>query len=165
MRYEDRQVKDPVCGTMVDQQQNEIVYLTMHFAFCSQQCKERFLANPHLYIGHPGHKVLKQTGRELIKRRTLGLAAPLSEEKTAAVVAGLRAMMGVKNVAVKEDKVTITYDLLQATAEQIEQQIMKLGASLGKEWADKLRWAFVHYLEETEVQSIEERPRPPGHHH
>jgi YHS domain-containing protein len=46
-------VKDPVCQMLVPPDQYAVNYLGMDVAFCSQQCKDRFLANPHLYIGDP----------------------------------------------------------------------------------------------------------------
>lgn len=48
--------KDPVCGMIVEVHKIETVYSGVHYAFCSAQCRERFLANPHLYTGYPGHK-------------------------------------------------------------------------------------------------------------
>ena len=48
---------------------NAIDYQDMPFAFCSLQCKERFLANPHLYIGYPGQKAPKQEGHTVLKHR------------------------------------------------------------------------------------------------
>ena len=47
-------VKDPVCGMDVDPAQFETTYEGLHYAFCSEQCRQRFAANPHLYIGVPG---------------------------------------------------------------------------------------------------------------
>jgi hypothetical protein len=55
--------------------------------------------------------------------------------------------------------VEITYDLLQATASQIEREIEKLGVALGEAWADRLRRAFVRFSEETEVESLDVYPR------
>ena len=54
--------KDPVCGMFVKANKIEIVYAEVHYAFCSEQCHERFVANPHLYIGYPGHKSPKFRG-------------------------------------------------------------------------------------------------------
>ena len=41
----------PVCHMTVEADHLALVYQDMHFAFCSAQCRERFSANPHLYIG------------------------------------------------------------------------------------------------------------------
>lgn len=164
MRSEGKKVKDPVCQMLVASDQNAVTYLDMEFAFCSQQCKERFLANPHLYIGTPGEQAPKQTGREVIKRRRLRLEEPLPESAAQLVIDRLRAMMGVYSVDVEADRLTITYDLLQATAEQIEAALQQVGAHLGEGWGDRLRRAFVHYAEETEVANLEVQPRPYAHH-
>ena len=78
-------------------------------------------------------------------------------------------MMGVYAVVIKAEELTITYDLFQATAEQIEAVLQEARAHLGTGWAEKLRRAFVHYLEEDEVASLEVRSGPHahggGHHH
>lgn len=39
-------VKDVVCGMLVDPASFGAEYQSDHFAFCSAQCRERFLANP-----------------------------------------------------------------------------------------------------------------------
>ncbi|MAT66727.1 MAG: hypothetical protein CMN57_13940 [Gammaproteobacteria bacterium] len=156
-------VKDPVCQMLVVPDQNAINYQDMVFAFCSQQCKDRFLANPHLYIGVPGEWAPKQEGQEVLKRRRLRLDSPLSDTDAQQVTGQLRAMMGVCAVDIAADKLTITYDLLQATAVHIEATLQRAGARLGAGWGERLRRAFVHYLEETEVAGREVQPGPHGH--
>lgn len=165
METEHRKVRDPVCGMEVDPRQLATEYLGLHFAFCSVQCRDRFLANPHLYIGVPGHKAPKQEGVEVLKRRRLKLAQPLSPELAARVIAQVQAMMGIKRVEVEGRVVDITYDLLEATEAQIEAQIANAGASLGGDLAERLRRAFVHYVEETEIDNLEVRPTPHAHGH
>lgn len=150
-------VKDPVCQMWVPQDRHAIQYLGMDYAFCSQQCKDRFLANPHLYVGVPGEEAPRHTGQEVIKRRRLQLDTPLSDTAARQVIEHLLAMMGVYAVDVDGVHVSITYDLLQATAEQIEGALQQAGAHLGAGWSQSLRRAFVHYLEETEMASLEAR--------
>ena len=166
---EAKKVKDPVCEMWVAPEQNAVNYQGMHFAFCSQQCKEHFLAHPHLYIGFPGEPAPKQIGQAVLKRRRLHLGEPLSDADAQQLTERLRAMMGVYAVEIRAEELTITYDLLQETAEQIETVLQQAGARLGTGWAERLRRAFVHYLEETEVESLEVRPGPHiqggGHHH
>jgi len=156
-------VKDPVCHMWVAPEQFAINYQGMDFAFCSSQCQERFLANPHLYIGVPGEKAPKQSGKKVIKRRRMRLETPLSDTDAQQVSEQLLVMMGVYAVDIAEDELTITYDLLQATAGQIEATLQQAGARLGGGWGEQLRRAFVHYLEETEVESREVQPGPHGH--
>lgn len=165
MEQEPDKLRDPVCGMLVPHDKYAVEYLGLHFAFCSQQCQIRFLANPHLYIGQPGHKPQKSQAGEIIKQRSLRLAEPLPPEKAEVLIAGLCSMMGVKNVVVAHDRIEITYDLLQATAEQIENGIREIGGRLGQGWAEKIHRAFVHYLEETEVDSLEGHSSSHDHHH
>ena len=67
-------------------------------------------------------------------------------------------MMGVKAVEAQGDIVTITYDLIQAMAEQLEAKMVEVGVKLGEGWAERLRRGFVHDLEECEVDSLEVQP-------
>jgi YHS domain-containing protein len=156
-------MKDPVCQMLVPPDQYAINYQGMDFAFCSQQCKARFLANPHLYIGVPGGQAPKQAGQEVLKRRRLRLETPLSVTEARQVTEQLLAMMGVYAVDIAADELVITYDLLQATTEQIEATLQRAGGRLGAGWGEKLGRAFVHYLEENEVASRELQPGSHGH--
>lgn len=152
-------VKDPVCGMEVDAHAFETIYIGINFVFCSKQCQERFAANPHLYIGVPGEKAPKQMGMAVIKQRRFQLDRPLSTAGASLLGEELRSMMGIQAVDIQGDTVTITYDLIQATAEQLEAKMVEVGAKLGEGWAERLRRGFVHYLEECEVGSLEVDPR------
>lgn len=164
METEVKKVRDPVCGMLVDPERLAVTVEGMRFAFCSEQCRERFLANPHLYIGKPGERAPKQSGQQVLKRRRLRLAPPLSDAQAAEVAEQLRAMMGVYRVEITGEELAITYDLLEATVGQIEAQLQQAGAHLGQGWAERLQRAFVHFLEETEVAS-REVPSGKGRHH
>lgn len=148
-------IKDPVCGIQVDPHQNAIVYLDIPYAFCSKQCLERFQTHPHLYIGQPGIKAPRQAGQQLIKRRSLRLAKPLEAEQATKVAEALTELPGIKQVQVDMTTLTLTYDLLVSTTEQIEQKLAEAGIRLGDGWADRLRLAFVHYEEELESSGME----------
>ena len=147
--------KDPVCGMQVISGQFVTEYLDSRYAFCSIQCRDRFLANPHVYIGLPGQKAPKQEGLEVLKKRRLRLIQILSPSQAENLIEALRAMMGIKSVQVNGDEIEIIYDLLQATTEQIEMKLEEIGLQLGEGWSQKLRLAFVHYGEELEVGSLE----------
>ena len=147
--------KDPVCGMQVISGQFVTEYLDSRYAFCSIQCRDRFLANPHVYIGLPGQKAPKQDGLEVLKKRRLRLIQILSPSQAENLNEALRAMMGIKSVQVNGDEIEIIYDLLQATTEQIEMKLEEIGLQLGEGWSQKLRLAFVHYSEELEVGSLE----------
>ena len=151
-------VKDPVCGMEIPAAQFETVFEGLRYAFCSEQCRQRFAAHPHLYIGVPGEKAPKQKGEELLKRRRFQLDAPLDAHDAAILAEALGAMMGVKAIEIQDDNmVTLTYDLLQATAEQLEAKMGEVGAKLGAGWAERLRRGFVHYMEECETGNLEVR--------
>jgi YHS domain-containing protein len=158
-------LRDPVCGMMVDASENAIVYQQMHFAFCSLQCKERFLQTPHLYIGQGGHKAPKQEGQAVYKQRLLKLDKSLTPEMAETVLDNVQAMMGIEQLEINGDVIKVTYDLLQATEAQIESEIAQAGASLGQKWSERLRRAFVHYVEESEIENLAVLPPAQGHHH
>lgn len=159
-------LKDLVCGMEVKTDDICMDYQGIHYVFCSEQCLERFQANPHLYIGYPGSMAPKQEGKEVLKQRTLKLSESLPPELASRVTDHIRAMMGIKDIVFNGDQIKVTYDLLQATEEQIEQEIANSGGVIGQNWADKLRRAFVHYMEETEVLTMEARPGSMrGHNH
>ena len=64
--------------------------------------------------------------------------------------------MGIKNVDIDSEGMHISYDLLQVTAEQIETAIDKSGVILGDKLSQKLKRAFVHYVEESELDNLEQ---------
>jgi YHS domain-containing protein len=134
-------------------------YAGGHYAFCSAQCKERFLANPHLYIGFPGHKAPAQEGKEVIKRHRLLLSVSLDAIQAEQVKRALLEMMGIHEVCVEGGKIEIHYDLLQVTAEQIAEKLALIGADLGGGWVERLKVAFINNLEEIEISSLEARNR------
>jgi YHS domain-containing protein len=157
--------RDPVCGMMVDADQFAVVYQQMHFAFCSQQCKDRFLHNPHLYIGSFRHAAPGQEGYVSLKQRRLKLDRALTPKMADRMCGAVRAMMGIERIEVDGDIVKVTYDLMQATEAQIEAEIARAGAVLGQAWSERLRRAFVHYLEETEIESLAGSGSSGGHCH
>jgi len=158
-------IRDPVCGMQIESEHYSIDYLQVHYAFCSKQCQERFLANPHLYVGMPGQKAPKQEGLTVIKQRRLRLAQPLSPSQARVLSDALQAMMGIQTVSADGDSVVIAYDLLQATTEQIEEKLAEIGIKLGEGLAERLLRAFVNYEEECELGSLEVHQNKYVHRH
>lgn len=148
-------VEDPVCHMMVPATSFALQYEGIVRAFCSAQCKERFLENPHLYVGRPGHTAVARQGKKVIKRRSFVLSAPLDAMQGEQVRLALLGMMGVHEVCIDGNKIEIQYDLVQATAEQIADQLALTGANLGSGWVDRLKLAFINYKEECEIGSLE----------
>jgi hypothetical protein len=100
-------------------------------------------------------KAPKQEGLSVIKQRRLRLAQPLSSSEAKTLIEALQAMMGIQAVSAEGYSVAITYDLLQAMEEQIEEKPAEIGVQLGDGLAERLRRAFVHYEEECEVGNLE----------
>lgn len=147
--------KDPVCHMEVAATSLATEYAGIRYAFCSEQCKERFLANPHLYIGFPGHKAPAQQGREIIKQRRMVLSTPLDALQVEQLKHALLEMMGIQEVGIEGNKIEIRYDLMQITAEQIADRLASIGADLGGAWMDRLKLAFISNMEEIEISSLE----------
>ncbi|MFQ5668857.1 MAG: YHS domain-containing protein, partial [Candidatus Binatia bacterium] len=119
MKQKDK-VRDPVCGMALERPGHALTYQGMHFAFCSEQCKARFLAHPHLYVGYPGQPAPNQEGQVLLKRRRLRLAQALSAEGAALVEELLGKLMGVRTVTASGAMIEVIYDLLQVSLEDLE---------------------------------------------
>lgn len=148
-------VKDPVCHMVVSETSFPAEYEGICYAFCSSQCKERFQANPHLYIGFPGKKSPAQKGANIIKQRSMVLTEPLDTLQSEQVKRELLEMMGILSVCIEGNKLEIQYDLMQVTAEQITNKLVQIGAELGGGWIGGLKLAFINYLEEREIDSLE----------
>ncbi len=147
--------EDPVCHMEVPTTSHACEYEGIQYAFCSEQCRERFLANPRLYIGLPGHKAPAQQGREVIKKRSLMLSEPLDAVQAGQVNQALLSMMGIQAVHIEANKIEIQYDLIQVTTEQIADKLTFIGSELGGGWVDRLKLAFINYREECEIGSLE----------
>ncbi len=146
---------DPVCHMEVEASSFPVEFEGVHFAFCSAQCKERFQANPHLYMGFPGQKSPSQKGETIIKQRRMVLAEPLDAWQAEQVKRELQEMMGILSVCIDGSKIDIQYDLMQVTAEQISSKLSVIGSELGGGWIEGLKVAFINYLEEREIDSLE----------
>ncbi len=157
--------KCPVCHMQVEPDQLALVYQDIHFAFCSKQCLDRFQANPHLYVGVPSERAPKQQGVQVLKHRCFRLDAPLSPEQEQVLSDAIGAMMGIQQIVIEGREVRITYDLLEATAEQIEQTIIEVGARLGGTWKERLQRALRHYTEDCEAANLEVSDKGHAHHH
>lgn len=150
-------VHDPVCKMEVESGKLSFSYQGIEYSFCSQQCQDRFSANPHLYIGQPGKPSTKQHGKNIIKCRILKLDENVPADVAKIINSELRKMIGIKEVTIDKNIVRITYDLLEATIEQIETTIEATGEKLTADWTEKFKRAFIHFLEETELDTMEEQ--------
>ncbi|MDD4962922.1 MAG: YHS domain-containing protein [Gallionella sp.] len=152
-------VEDYVCHMQVPATSFSTEYAGSHYAFCSAQCRERFLANPRLYIGFPGRHAPAQEGKQVIKCRRLLLSDRLDTTRAEQVKQALLEMMGILEICIEGDKLEIKYDLIQVTAEQIADKLGLIGANLGGGWIDRLKLAFINNLEEIEINSLEVEKR------
>lgn len=159
----DKLVKDLVCEMMVAPDSYPLRYQESDYAFCSAQCLERFEAHPHLYVGTPGHPAPKQQGMVILKQRRFVVEEVLGDSRAAYLQAQIEKMMGIESLEVNGAEIVVTYDLLQATALQIEKELSKAGAQMGSGWGENLRRGFIHYTEECEIGNLQVAP-PAGCH-
>ncbi len=160
-----RKVLDPVCLMEVQSGELDIKYMGLTYSFCSQQCRQRFTDHPHLYIGKPGKPSTKQQGKSILRKRVLKLDTPVPDEFSTEIKTVLEAMMGIINVSVEYNTVTVIYDLLQATLKQIEDSIEQSGGRLSTVWRDRIKRAFIHYHEDTELENLADQHETHGCHH
>lgn len=148
-------VEDPVCHMTVSETSFATEYEGIRHAFCSEQCRERFLANPHLYTGFPGRKSAAQMGKIIIKQRRMVLSAPLDAGQAERVKSALLEMMGIIEICIEGENIEIRYDLMQVTAEQIANKLASIGSKLGGGWMERLKLAFINDHEECEIGNLE----------
>lgn len=151
----------PVCGMPLIEERHIVEYHHMRFNFCSEQCRERFNAQPSLYSSG----VIE--GREpLLKHRKLCLAIGMDGDTSRAIAACLGAVMGVREVEIKEGCVQITYDLWQVTQAHIEKALSEKNIRLDDSPLQRLRRAWARNLEDNELENLAHAPsaccnRPP----
>lgn len=153
MEHHEDQVRDVVCEMWVSPSSHPVEFKNIHFAFCSEECRDRFLENPGLFIGRPGEPAAKAAGEVWRKSRRIHLGKPLDAGQAGQIVNRLNILMSVSASWPGEDVLEVHYDLLQITSRQIEEALEAAGAEMGGGWADRLKRAFVHLLEETESSS------------
>ncbi|NOY66022.1 MAG: YHS domain-containing protein [Gammaproteobacteria bacterium] len=156
--------KDPVCLMKVDQGSFELEYQEVSYSFCSQQCHDRFKMNPHLYIGRPGKPSPKQQGQSVIRKRRLKLEETAPEHIQQQIMEILNTMMGIKSVSIEDNNIFISYDLLEVTEQQIEIILEKNGGMLSKTWSTRLKRAFTHFIEDNELDNLEQGNESHGCH-
>lgn len=146
----------PVCDMLGEFNAQTIQHNKKTLHFCSEQCKETFVAHPLLYLG-------KADRGEDIKQRTLQMAEPLDAETAKQVISCLTALMGIKKVTVNGAKVEITYDLLQVTEKVIEKALTDAELPLSKSWLERLHRAWVQGNEASELENLLVKPAPGCH--
>lgn len=146
----------PVCKMLTDEMSLGYEYQKVHFSFCSEQCRQRFIANPNLYFGQPGKPSVGYQNKSIIKQRVLYLDKVIPDDVVNTISESLMTMMGIKDVQVTGNKINISYDLLEATIEQIEAHIEQMGQHISNNWLNRLRNAFIQYSEETELDNLEQ---------
>jgi len=153
--------KCPVCDMETGTGQYALEYRKMFFHFCTEQCRETFLAHPGLYSGNR----VREYG-EIIKNRTLYLAKSLDVDTQQAASEYLQGLMGIKDIQAVGRKFTLRYDLLQLTLAQVEKALSQVNVQLDNGWWQRLRRNWVRNIEANELENLAINPsaccnRPP----
>jgi len=141
----------PVCGMDTGDSNICVDHLSIEYCFCTEQCRENFLARPRLYVGR---KSPVYASREIIKRRTFTLDQTMTDIQCEGLMTALNQLMSVQNISVEKNRLSIDYNLLEINAEQIEAALVKAGVSMGSGWAERLKRGWVHYTEENELDHL-----------
>jgi len=141
----------PVCGMNAETSTIHARHLDIEYHFCSPQCKENFTARPQLYFGRTAPK---RHGRQMIKCRSFTLDQCVEDRDRERLQHAILHLMGIRDVQVEGQIITITYDLLEATATQVEQTLTDAGAVLGSGWSERLKRGWIHYTEENELDNL-----------
>ncbi len=148
-------LRDPVCGMMVSKDSYPLDHQHIHYAFCSEHCRERFRKYPHLFVGKATYGIAeKQKGKVVRKAHRIKLVDEVGLEKLPDLSQALESLMGVEAVDVRGDEVTVIYDLVQVSLSDIENAIVAEISGLREGITEKIRRAFIHYSEECELESL-----------
>lgn len=152
----------PVCGMNVEYDDWTETHTGIQYLFCSSQCRDNFRERPLLYTG-------KNAGNVHVRlmQRRFRLESSLDSSQAEIVRGELCAMMGVEQIEVEGDQISLTYDLLQCTVGQVEECLKQAGVRLGEGWSDRLKRGWMKYKEENELDNLVTQPgaccnRPPG---
>jgi len=135
------------------------IYQGLRFKFCSEQCMQRFIANPELYFAGLRKPSVKYRIKDIKKQRTLYLKRNISSNIANRIYQSLNKIMGVRYINIHNKKIEITYDLLQATLHQIETQIELVEPCLSLNWFRRMHRTFIHYKEETELENLKQEKK------
>jgi len=141
----------PVCGMDAANSMINADHLGITYYFCTEQCRENFLARPALYLGK---KPPMHAGRAIIKRRRFKLDRPIVGMQREDLLATLNQLMSVRNASIEGDSLSLDYNLLEINAGQIEAALVKAGASMGSGWSERLKRGWVNYTEENELDNL-----------
>lgn len=135
--------------------------LTYHFQgvghyFCSNQCLNRFIKHPHLFVGDPLRGLSeKQKGRRVLKTHALPLVIEVDEQTRLRIEVSVNNMMGVDDIKCTEKTILVTYDLIQISLNDIENNIIELlGKALDESFVENIKRGFFHYIEECELENL-----------
>ncbi len=155
MKSDTRPFACPVCGMDGETDVPVETYNGMRYRFCSEQCRERFLDHPSLFIVSR-----RDGGRPIPKRRVLRLEAAPDDGQALRLSAMRETMMGIGSIAIAGRDLILEYDLRRVTLDQIVRRISEIGVRPSRSISERLKRAWLHEREETELAILAETKRP-----
>jgi len=140
----------PVCDMAIQQGEWSESHLGITYVFCSNQCMQNFCDRALLYTGKHRH--------ERLVHRRFHLAMPLGAFMADMIQQQLGEMMGMKKVVIEGDQISLSYDLVQCRAKQIEALLMQAGHHLAEGWTDRFKRGWMQYTEQNELDNLIEKP-------
>lgn len=145
----------PVCQMTEVKQNLWRSYRGLQFWFCSQQCLDRFIAHPGLYVGSPKTGLPeKKRGKVEHKSHRIVFSKSLSDNEVEKLIADLSKMMGIKSLSVSTTELLVMYDLMEVSLEDIENQISLSLGGFDSPMIDRVKRSWIHYTEECELENL-----------
>ncbi len=150
-RVESRYVKCPVCNMGVTNAAISAEHLGVRYAFCSEPCRNNFLRRPKLYVGRAA---LAKQGKVVMKHRRFQLEKVVAGLQHERLQFALKQLMSVEDISIDGCTISMTYNLLEINARQIESALRDAGMQLSNSWWQRLKRNWIHYTEENELDNL-----------
>ena len=140
-------------------------YHGIKFWFCSQQCLDRFIAHPGLYVGNPKTGLAeKKKGRVEIKSHRIVFSKSLNEKEMAKLTEDLHQMMGIKALKFSQGDMLVNYDLMEVSLADVEAQIFLSLGEFDAPLVERVKRGWIHYTEECELENLARPSKESGCH-
>ncbi len=155
------QKSDPVCGMEIESQGESEgdsirkTYAGIDYWFCSEQCRQRFIDHPSLFIGNPKKGLsVKQRGKEELRAHYIHLKKTPDPQQSTRLINNISQLMGIKSVSVEASTLIVIYDLLQVSFSDIEKVIVESHCDTSTKVSERFKRTIIHFAEERELEEF-----------
>jgi YHS domain-containing protein len=154
----------PVCSMTKLDKSTLMSFRGVEYLFCSAQCQDRFREHPNLYVGDPRHgRSEKQKGTSEYKVRRIVLNNKLEKVEQRKLNQKLSELMGVVAVNIGSNEIKVKYDLIQIDLSKVEEVIISEISQTDTKITNSIRRAYIHYIEECEIENLEHLTKDGGY--